>query len=153
MLCCVEFPNVRLVGKTVNRGRLEIYYKNEWGKVCDDYWDNGDATVVCRQLGYVRATGTQGQANDRLLKSIRILMDDVRCRGIETNLQNCSFTDSEKQNCDHDEDVKVACGRSMTLVGKVICLIHRKCLNVTVYNLHMTAKVVSLCIVQTHENM
>ena len=53
--------DVRLIGGTAsNEGRVEICINQAWGSVCystsryswRNSWDNNDAKVVCRQLGY-----------------------------------------------------------------------------------------------------
>lgn len=44
---------IRLQGGADERsGRLEVCNDNVWGTVCDDLWDNTDAGVACRQLGF-----------------------------------------------------------------------------------------------------
>ena len=48
------FPGMlRLMGGAgVNEGRVEVYCNGVWGTVCDEGFDEEEATTVCRQLGY-----------------------------------------------------------------------------------------------------
>ena len=49
---------LRLVdGRSSNEGLVEICINGVWGTVCDSGWDDNDARVVCRRLGYSVSTG------------------------------------------------------------------------------------------------
>ena len=50
---CGHEGAVRLVdGIVSHRGRVEFCVSGRWSGICATQWDNADAAVVCRQLGY-----------------------------------------------------------------------------------------------------
>nr|XP_035935564.1 macrophage receptor MARCO isoform X2 [Halichoerus grypus] len=95
---------VRIIG-TRNRGRAEVYYNGVWGTICDDDWDNSDATVFCRMLGYSRGIALTNITPG----SGEIWLDDVACRGTETSLWSCQKSNWGSHNCNHNEDAGVEC--------------------------------------------
>uniref|UniRef100_A0A1X7U349 SRCR domain-containing protein n=1 Tax=Amphimedon queenslandica TaxID=400682 RepID=A0A1X7U349_AMPQE len=105
-LACTS-GSIRLVGGTsTSEGRVEVCSSaGAWGTVCDDYWDNTDASVACRQLGYASGTAFSNAYFGQGTGSI--VMDDVRCTGTESTLINCSHV--TYHNCYHYEDAGVRC--------------------------------------------
>ena len=124
------YGDVRLIGGSSQlEGRLEVCINGEWGTVCDDSWDDNDASVVCRQLGFnntgIMLLCVQSDLHIAIISSgstaielsavhfgggfVPILLDEVECVGTEAKLVNCNSNFVGEHDCSHSEDAGVIC--------------------------------------------
>ncbi|XP_063166233.1 neurotrypsin isoform X3 [Candoia aspera] len=104
-----DFIPVRLVdGSSTYEGRVEVYHAGQWGTICDDQWDDADAEVVCRQLGFggVAKAWSQAYFGEG---SGPVQLDEVRCTGNELSIEQCLKSSWQEHNCGHKEDAGVSC--------------------------------------------
>ena len=101
---------VRLVGgDTLLEGRVEVFLLGQWGTVCDNNWDLADATVVCHELGYLRAVEAPRSAYFGA-GSGPSWYYRTYCTGTERNLTRCSYSNNNFGSaCPHSQDAGVVC--------------------------------------------
>ena len=105
---------IRLVGGSSHKeGRVEVNYNGEWGTVCDDGWDDTDAGVVCRQLGFGSSGTAIGSARFGQ-GSGSIWLDGVICTGNESTLASCGHLGV--RNCSHSRDASVVCNGNFSKI-------------------------------------
>ncbi|XP_047656907.1 deleted in malignant brain tumors 1 protein-like isoform X4 [Tachysurus fulvidraco] len=108
---------IRLTGgNSFCSGRLEIMYNDQWGTVCDDYWDLNDAEVVCRQIGCGKAV-TAHQSAHFGKGSGEIWLNKVQCSGNDSTITQCTHSRFGVNNCNHNEDAGVTCSDNIRLTG------------------------------------
>jgi hypothetical protein len=88
-------------------GRVEIFYRGQWGSICDNGWDMNEAEVVCRELGY--SYTVRVLKRDEVPVGVgKISLDDVVCSGTERNLMAC-HSDWSSNRCNNSEVAGVEC--------------------------------------------
>ena len=98
-----------MVGVNATEGRVEVFLFGQWGTVCDSNWDLADATVICHQLGFLRAVGAPREATFGA-GSGPSWYSNVGCAGTENNLTECSKSISLiGKACSHSQDAGVMC--------------------------------------------
>ncbi|XP_071842198.1 uncharacterized protein [Apostichopus japonicus] len=101
-----EPGTLRLAGGNESAGRVEVFLNDQWGTVCDDFWDLAAASVACRQMGFRGALEALPGAAFGEGSSV-IHIDDIMCVGDETELISCEH--KTIHNCNHAEDASAVC--------------------------------------------
>ena len=105
---------VLMNGRTKYEGRIEVNYQGRRGTVCDDYWDDDNAQVICRMLGFSGGAAFLGGCRTANCHSFgagtgEILLDDVHCSGSEQSIFDCRHRGIGVHDCKHSEDAGVRC--------------------------------------------
>ena len=110
--------DVRLIeGEADNSGKVQFCRSGRWGIVCLDFWDNNDATVACRQLGYnVEGERVHGSnQNHPIFHAFTILYTDGNVQVIAVSLSANFLVSLDQIDCKGNESMLSQCPHSDTV--------------------------------------
>ena len=125
--CAGADGSMRLAdGADSKEGRVEVCADDDttdatparWGTVCDDYWTNDDADVMCKALDFERSEPHAGRFRKSYFGAGTgpIWLDDLLCDGDESSLLDCMVASGRRardtigvHNCKVTEIVGVRC--------------------------------------------
>lgn len=96
-------------GESNFEGRVELCLDGSWGTVCDNFWSNLDATVVCGQLSLGRADALAFHGARYGQGTGLIHLNNVACGGTENMLTDCAYNLPRNTDCTHAQDASVRC--------------------------------------------
>ena len=97
---------LELVGGNAQNGNVFVVNSDGTSNpICDDDWDELDARVVCKQLGFDNGNATHSSKFGNVPDTF--VMDDVKCSGNENNIMSCDHTKDD--NCGTLEGAGVIC--------------------------------------------
>lgn len=101
------FPTVRVGGEiNATQGLVQVYHNKARGWICNQLWDDTDANVVCKGLGYENATLLYSNPVD---KGGMIWMNHVQCDGSERSLVSCTHNGWKDHSCAKGQLAGVVC--------------------------------------------
>ena len=118
---CFIFQFVYPATVLSNYGQLQIHNTSGWYSVCDENFDDVDARVACRSLGYKDGKAQCCSALGTWLTNRPIGITNISCTGKEKQLKHCPMTSGQ---CVSQNYVTVACTeREADMMGKLYCTV------------------------------
>lgn len=100
-------------------GEVVVEHYGTNGTVCSDSWDDNDATVFCKQLGY--KGGFQLGRSYSFFSSTPVWITDLNCTGKEDSIFNCSHTENRDSACSYSYNRRslALCYKQGEVIGNI----------------------------------